>query len=128
MKHKGKNRSLSTILEMKNKAKQSRGKFKRYQVVLELDQIAIHPDFQGLGLSKALIVESLKDVENELLAKNQKIKSVLVTTGGNNFAKKIYEDLFNAQEVAIISDLYSAPEVYLKANREGLVFLDARII
>ena len=93
-------------------------------MILELDQIAIHPDFQGLGLSKKLIVESIKDIEHELLKNNQKIKSVLVTTGVNNFARKIYEDLLNAQEVAIISDLYSAPEVYLKANREDLVFLD----
>lgn len=95
----------------------------RAEVILELDQIAIHPDFQGLGLSKKLIVESIKDIENELLENNQKIKSVLVTTGVNNFARKIYEDLLIAQEVAIISDLYSAPEVYLKANREDLVFL-----
>ena len=33
------------------------------------------------------------------------------------------EDLLSAQEVAIISDLYSAPEVYLKADRKDLVFL-----
>ena len=46
----------------------------REEVILELDQIAIHPDFQGLGLSKKLIIESLKDVENELLQRNQKIK------------------------------------------------------
>lgn len=38
----------------------------RAEVILELDQIAIHPDFQGLGLSKKLIVESIKDIENEL--------------------------------------------------------------
>lgn len=95
----------------------------REEVILELDQIAIHPDFQGLGLSKKLIIDSLKDVESELLQRNQKIKSVLVTTGVNNFARKIYEDLLRAQEVAIISDLYSAPEVYLKANRKDLVFL-----
>ena len=44
-------------------------------------------------------------------------------TGVNNFARKIYEDLLSAQEVAIISDLYSAPEVYLKADRKDLVFL-----
>ena len=75
-----------------------------------------------MGLSKKLIIESLKDVENELLQRNQKIKSVLVTTGVNNFARKIYEDLLSAQEVAIISDLYSAPEVYLKADRKDLVF------
>ena len=60
---------------------------------------------------------------HQLLQRNQKIKSVLVTTGVNNFARKIYEDLLSAQEVAIISDLYSAPEVYLKADRKDLVFL-----
>ncbi|OTG81541.1 GNAT family N-acetyltransferase [Acinetobacter sp. ANC 4648] len=96
----------------------------RAEVILELDQIAIHPDFQGLGLSKILIVESLKNVEKELSVKNQKIKSVLVSTGVNNFARKIYEDLLNANEVAIITDLYSSPEVYLKADREDLVFLN----
>ena len=99
----------------------------REEVILELDQIAIHPDFQGLGLSKKLIIESLKDVENELLNRSQRIKSVLVTTGVNNFARKIYEDLFGAQEVAMISDLYREPEVYLKANRKDLVFLDEHI-
>lgn len=96
----------------------------RADVILELDQIAIHNDFQGLGLSKQLIIESLKDIQNQLLSKNQKIKNLLVTTGANNFARKIYENLLSAKEVAVISDLYSSPEVYLKSIREDLIFLD----
>ncbi|WP_089604753.1 GNAT family N-acetyltransferase [Acinetobacter piscicola] len=96
----------------------------RTEVILELDQIAMHKDFQGLGLSKKFIVESLRDVQVHLTNTNQSIKSILVTTGADNFARKLYENVLNAKEVAVISGLYRSPEVYLKSTREDLVFLD----
>lgn len=96
----------------------------RAEVILELDQIAIHQDFQGLGLSKKLIVESLRDIQTQLANTHQSIKSILVTTGADNFARKLYENILNAKEVAVISGLYRSPEVYLKSTREDLIFLD----
>ena len=100
----------------------------RSEVILELDQIAIHPDFQKKGLSKRLIQESLKLVQTELEQYQQTIKNILVNTSQENKAKKIYENVLVAKEVAVISGLFRLPEVYLKSDRDDLTFLDDIII
>lgn len=96
----------------------------RPEVILELDQIAIHPDFQGKGLSRILIIDSLKILQIELQKNEQTIKNILVNTSKDNFTQKIYQDVLAAKEVAVISDLFRLPEVYLKSDRQDLTFLD----
>ena len=96
----------------------------RTEVILELDQIAIHPNFQAKGLSKFLIINSLKMLDVELHQNEQIIKKILVSTSKDNFAKKLYQDVLAAKEVAVISDLFQLPEVYLISDREYLKFLD----
>lgn len=96
----------------------------RSEVILELDQIAIHPDFQGKGLSRGLIQDSLKLLQAELEQNQQIIKKILVNTSQDNTAKKIYEDVLAAKEIAVISGLFRSPEVYLKSDRHDLKFLD----
>ena len=96
----------------------------RPEVILELDQIAIHPDFQGKGLSKILIIDALKMLQIELYKNEQVIKNILINTSQGNFAKKLYEDVLAAKEVAVIAGLFRLPEVYLKSNRDDLNFLN----
>ena len=98
----------------------------RPEVILELDQMAIHPEFQRKGLSKRLIEESLIFLQEELMQNHQSIKNILVNTSYDNFAKKIYEDVLAAKEVAIITDLFRLPEVCLKSDRKDLKFLDVK--
>lgn len=57
---------------------------------------------------------------------HQSIKNILVNTSYDNFAKKIYEDVLAAKEVAIIADLFRLPEVCLKSDRQDLKFLDVK--
>lgn len=96
----------------------------RPEVILELDQIAIHPNFQAQGLSKILITDSLKMLEVELHQNEQVLKNILVSTSKDNFAKKLYQDVLAAKEVAVIAGLFRLPEVYLKSDREDLRFLN----
>lgn len=96
----------------------------RTEVILELDQIAIHPNFQAKGLSKILITDSLKMLEIELHKNEQMIKKILVSTSEDNFAKKIYENVLATKEVAVISELFRLAEVYLISDRQYLKFLD----
>ena len=60
----------------------------------------------------------------ELQKNEQTIKNILVNTSKDNFAQKIYQDVLVAKEVAVISDLFRLPEVYLKSDRQDLTFLD----
>jgi ribosomal protein S18 acetylase RimI-like enzyme len=44
----------------------------RKNAVLELEQIAVHPDYRGIGIGTKLIKESLKELKNHLRKKKVK--------------------------------------------------------
>ena len=85
----------------------------RSEVVIELEQLAVHPNFQSNGIGTKLISESLPQVQEQLKTRNAKIKHVIVTTRADNFAKKLYKKTLNAKVEATIRDLYSADEVFM---------------
>lgn len=85
----------------------------RPEVVLELEQLAVHPTWQGKGLGTKLIQESLPQVQAQLKARNAAIKHIVVTTRADNFAQKLYRKALNAEVEATISNLYSADEVFM---------------
>lgn len=88
----------------------------RPEAVLELEQLAVMPDFQGRGIGKQLINESLPLVKQQLAMKNSKLKHVLVTTRADNFAQNLYKTTLGAEVEATISNLYSADEVLMIAR------------
>ncbi|WP_221073165.1 GNAT family N-acetyltransferase [Vibrio alfacsensis] len=88
----------------------------RPEVVLELEQLAVHPDHQGQGIARKLITETLPMVKGEFAKKNAVLKHVVVTTRADNFAQYLYKKTLGAEIEATISNLYSADEVYMVAR------------
>jgi len=92
----------------------------RPEVVLELEQIAVLPAYQGRGFGRQLIQESLPLVKKQLNSEGSKLKHIVVTTRADNQAQKLYQNVLNAKVEAIISNLYSADEAYMVARDVSL--------
>jgi ribosomal protein S18 acetylase RimI-like enzyme len=85
----------------------------RKSAIIELEQMAVLPEYRNLGIGKLLITDTIKLIQQLLKNNNQQIKGILITTRNNNYAKKLYKDVLKAEEVCIINNLYSADEVIL---------------
>ncbi|MBW3569977.1 MAG: GNAT family N-acetyltransferase [Gemmatimonadetes bacterium] len=88
----------------------------REQVVLELEQIGVHPAHQGRGIGERLIRESLPQVVEHLRARGAQLKHVLVTTRADNQAQRLYRRCLGAEVEATLTNLYSADEVVMIAR------------
>jgi ribosomal protein S18 acetylase RimI-like enzyme len=88
----------------------------REEAILELEQIAVHPDYRGRGIGKKLIRESLEEMKKYLFKRGSKLKLVEITTGASNYAQKLYSETLNAKVVCKIPDFYSEDEVIMIAR------------
>lgn len=88
----------------------------RPEVVLELEQLAVHPTYQGKGIGTKLVTESLPLVQEQLKTRNAIIKHIVVTTRADNFAQRLYIKTLKAEVEATINNLYSADEVFMIAR------------
>tara|TARA_R110000772_G_scaffold41573_4_gene96786 strand:- start:237 stop:692 length:456 start_codon:yes stop_codon:yes gene_type:complete len=88
----------------------------RPESVLELDQIAVHPDFHKQGIGTALITESLPLVKTQLTKQNSTLKHIIVSTRTDNQAQKLYKKTIGAEVETVIENLYSADEVLMIAR------------
>ena len=88
----------------------------RPQVVLELEQIAIHTNYQNMGIGQTLIKNSLEQVKQLLLVEGSKVKHIIVTTRADNYAQNIYRKVLGTEVEATINNLFSADEVYMIAR------------
>ena len=85
----------------------------RSTVVLELEQIAVQPEFQGRGIGRQLITKSLPLVRAELDKRGATLKHIMVTTRADNDAQKLYKKTLGVETEATITDLYSADEIFM---------------
>lgn len=88
----------------------------RSEVVLELEQMAVHPDHRGQGIGQKLIEDSVPQVKAYLSTQNSILKHVLVTTRADNDAQALYRKTLGAEVEAVIKNLYSADEVFMVAR------------
>lgn len=88
----------------------------RPEAVLELEQLAVRPPFQGKGVGKRLIKESLELVRADLADQGSSLKHVIVTTRADNHAQAIYRNVLGAEIEATITNLYSSDEVFMIAR------------
>ena len=88
----------------------------RPETVLELEQIAVLPEHHSKGIGKNLIQDSLPLVREQLVKQDSKLKHIIVTTRADNHAQKLYKSTLGAEVEAIISNLYSADEVFMIAR------------
>lgn len=85
----------------------------REKSVLELEQIAVHPDYQGRGIGAQLIEDSLPVVEEWLADRNSSISTIIVGTRTDNEAQRLYKKTLNAEPAAIIENYASGNELFL---------------
>ena len=85
----------------------------RSKVVLELEQMAVLPEFRNKGIGKSLISESLPLIKHHLEINDAKLKHIIVTTRADNDAQDLYSKVLGAKVIATISSLYSADEVIM---------------
>jgi ribosomal protein S18 acetylase RimI-like enzyme len=85
----------------------------RLAVILELEQMAVHPDFQRCGIGARLIAESLVLVRAQLADRGAVLKHVIVTTRSDNHSQRLYRKTLGVEIEAVIRDLYSADEVFM---------------
>lgn len=85
----------------------------RKESVLELEQIAIRPFYQGKGCGSRLIRESFEKIKNYLKKEKRTLKAILVTTGTEQKAKRIYEKVLEAKAEAKIKNLFRDDEIIM---------------
>jgi ribosomal protein S18 acetylase RimI-like enzyme len=88
----------------------------RIEVVMELEQIAVHPSMQKRGIATKLILKSLPLIKKELKKRDAFIKHIIVTTRTDNHAQKLYKKTLNAHPETTITNLFSADEVFMIAR------------
>ncbi len=88
----------------------------RKETVIELEQIAVLPAFQGKKIGTELINRSLESVKKYLKSQNSILKAVMVTTRSDNHVQHLYEKTLGAITSATIQNLYSADEVIMVAR------------
>jgi ribosomal protein S18 acetylase RimI-like enzyme len=88
----------------------------RKEAVVELEQIAVHPNCQCKGIGTALIERSLPMVAEQIGKRGATVKHILVNTRTDNRAQKIYARTLGATPVAVIPAVFSADEVYMVAR------------
>lgn len=92
----------------------------RPQAVIELEQLAVSPNFQNQGVGRQLITESLTLVNNHLSINGSILKHILVTTRADNFAQQLYKSTLGAEIEATITNLYSDDEVLMIARNVNI--------
>lgn len=88
----------------------------RPEAVIELEQLAVSPDYQGKGIGRRLITDSLPLMKQQAAEKQSVLKHILVTTRADNHAQELYKSTLGAEVEATISNLYSADEVLMIAR------------
>lgn len=88
----------------------------RDEAVVELEQLAVLGNFQGQGIGRKLIEQSLPFVKYNLSLNGSTLKHIWVTTRADNFAQKLYMDTLGAEIETTISNLYSADEILMIAR------------
>lgn len=88
----------------------------RANSVIELEQIAVSPNYQGNGIGKRLITETLPHIVSKLKDQGSDLQYILVTTRADNDAQSLYKKVLGAKVEATIPALYSADEVIMVAR------------
>jgi len=89
--------------------------------VLQLEQIAIHPDYQHQGLGAQLIRQSLAQVRAQLERQQSVLRHIVVTTQADRRAQRFYRRVLGAKVEATLSKLYAAGEVVMIARNTAAV-------
>lgn len=88
----------------------------RKEAVLELEQIAVLPEFRGRGVGTALIEKSLLEIRKAIEKRGSVLKLVEVATGTDNKAQNLYKKTLGAESEAVVKDLYRGDTLIMFAR------------
>ncbi|MFT5082100.1 MAG: ribosomal protein S18 acetylase RimI-like enzyme [Lentisphaeria bacterium] len=63
----------------------------REKTFVELEQVAVHPDFSGQGIGKKLIQNTLEKFKAHVVGLGHNVGAIIVTTSEGNFAEYLYQ-------------------------------------
>ncbi len=90
----------------------------RKEAVLELEQIAVGPQWQGQGVATLMIKDSLAIIKKELKKQGRQLKLVEATTGADNKAQELYKKTLGARPVCVIKNLFRGDEVIMMSRQK----------
>ncbi len=85
----------------------------RVETIVELEQVAIQPEFAGQGMGRQLIEVSIDKFKQHIDTLGYSIGAILVTTSEGNFARGLYESTLGVSRCATIPNYGSGTEVIL---------------
>ena len=88
----------------------------RDSTVVELEQVAVDPQYSGAGLGRRLIEDSFKLFKAHVQDTGHGVGAVMVTTTEGNYAENLYKSTLNVSRAAILKGYASGDEVILYNN------------
>ncbi len=98
----------------------------RKEAVVELEQIAVHPNKQSIGIGTQLIMQSLPLVAEKIAERGAKLGHVLINTRVDNYSQELYRKTLGARPAAVVSGLFTADEVFMVAHNIDLAKLQTK--
>lgn len=85
----------------------------RDATIIELEQVAVDPEYSGNGLGRRLIVDSFQRFKQHVEDIGHRAGAVMVTTTEGNYAENLYKSTLNVSRAAILTGYASGNEVIL---------------
>lgn len=85
----------------------------RDKSIVELEQLAVVPEFRGRGVGKELLEHSFDQFKQHLAEKAIAVKAIYLTTRDGNNAEGLYRKVFGVEREGIIKNYGSGDEVIL---------------
>jgi len=85
----------------------------REATIVELEQVAVDPQYSGAGLGRRLITDSFEKFKRHVEDIGHKVAAVMVTTTEGNYAENLYISTLKVSRAAILSGYASGNEVIL---------------
>jgi len=85
----------------------------RDATIIELEQVAVDPEYSGNGLGRRLIVDSFQRFKQHVVDIGHRAGAVMVTTTEGNYAENLYKSTLNVSRAAILTGYASGNEVIL---------------
>ena len=85
----------------------------RINVIIELDQLGVHPDYSGQGIGRKLITHSFEMFKSHITELGLDLASVMVTTSEGNYAEELYKSTLGVTRNGIIKEYGSGNELIL---------------
>lgn len=88
----------------------------RDATIIELEQVAVDPQFSGKGLGRRLITDSFERFKQHVKDTGHRVGAVMVTTTEGNYAENLYKSTLKVSRAAIVTGYASGNEVILYNN------------